>query len=107
MPIYRNDSVTQVGGFPLPDTSTEKLSKHPEAEAAIELQTKQFKASNSSTIESVEHAFDCLTVEFKNGSVYEYRGVPESIYRELESAKSVGSTFASLVRSKYESTRIA
>ena len=39
-----------------------------------------------------------LEVEFNDGSVYQYSGVPKSVYRELMSAGSHGSYFDSYVK---------
>lgn len=47
-----------------------------------------------------------LTMQFSNGTIYTYFDVPEETYREILSAPSVGSTFASLVKGKYPHRRI-
>ncbi len=42
-----------------------------------------------------------LKIEFKNGSIYKYFDVPESIYEELKIAPSVGKYFNSKIREKF------
>ena len=42
-----------------------------------------------------------LRVVFNNGSVYKYSKVPESIYREMKQASSIGQYFNSQVRDKF------
>jgi hypothetical protein len=41
-----------------------------------------------------------LTVEFSNGSVFEYSQVPRSIYDKVMEARSTGSAFNGLVKTK-------
>lgn len=40
-------------------------------------------------------------VEFNNGKVYEYRGVPEEMYQNLKNAPSTGSYFAQNLKGRY------
>lgn len=47
-----------------------------------------------------------LEVEFKNGSIYRYTGVPSSVYQELMAAPSHGTYFAQYIRTRYPYTRI-
>jgi len=42
-----------------------------------------------------------LAVEFNNGSVYDYGGVPQSEYDNMMSAQSVGKYFVANVKSVY------
>ncbi|MBG1242575.1 MULTISPECIES: KTSC domain-containing protein [unclassified Nostoc] len=42
-----------------------------------------------------------LEVEFNNGSVYQYSGVPESTYRGLISASSHGKYFHANIKDSY------
>ncbi|MDJ0898333.1 MAG: lysine--tRNA ligase [Xenococcus sp. MO_188.B8] len=44
---------------------------------------------------------EILKIEFKNGSIYKYFDVPESIYEELKVAPSVGKYFNSKIRDKF------
>lgn len=50
---------------------------------------------NSSSLKSVGYDAAChiLEIEFNNGSVYQYYGVPESVYQGLMSAGSHGEYF--------------
>lgn len=48
-----------------------------------------------------------LDVQFKNGSVYRYNGVPMTVAKNLGQASSVGSFFASNVKSIYEVEKLS
>ncbi len=58
---------------------------------------------SSSDLQSV--GYDATTrtleVEFNNGSVYQYSGVPESTYRGLISASSHGKYFHACIKDAY------
>ncbi|KFB87970.1 hypothetical protein CR62_07390 [Serratia grimesii] len=47
-----------------------------------------------------------LEVEFKNGSLYQYIGVPEYVFQELISAGSVGVYFNQNIKNNYEFHRV-
>ena len=57
----------------------------------------------SSNIVSIGHSFPrrILEVEFKNGSVYRYKGVNKKLYRALLSADSKGKALHSLIKGKF------
>ena len=42
-----------------------------------------------------------LEITFRRGGVYHYQNVPESVYRELMAAPSVGSYFSQNIKDKY------
>lgn len=47
-----------------------------------------------------------LTIRMKNSSdVYEYRGVPDEVYREFLSAESKGGYFATNIQNRYPTAR--
>ena len=46
-----------------------------------------------------------LTIEFNNGSVYDYYDIPESIYKGMQSAESKGSYLATNIKKKYRYAR--
>lgn len=48
-----------------------------------------------------------LEVEFQNGGVYQYHGVPPAAYRELLAAPSLGSYFAHHIRNAYFHTKLS
>lgn len=52
----------------------------------------------SSNVQEIGYQQDSQTlyVRFKNGSLYAYSGVEESVFEELRTAKSVGSYLAHL-----------
>ncbi len=47
-----------------------------------------------------------LEIEFNSGGVYQYFGVPQSIYLSLMSASSLGSYFYANIRDTYRYQRI-
>lgn len=57
----------------------------------------------SSNVVAVGYDTDTLTleVEFKDGAVYQYFDVPETVYRELLSASSIGQFMHSNIRNTY------
>lgn len=66
----------------------------------------KMKVTGSKNISEIDYREDLLRVEFSNGRVYYYRGVPESVYDELVAEvqstspeASVGKAFNRLVRS--------
>lgn len=56
---------------------------------------------SSSNLASVGYQDGILEVAFKSGSVYQYTGVPESVYEALMSATSHGKFFAAFIRNNY------
>ncbi|MFB6071144.1 MAG: KTSC domain-containing protein [Halanaeroarchaeum sp.] len=62
----------------------------------------------SSIIESVGYDPDeeVLEIEFKEGGVYRYREVPESVYRGLLSVDSHGSYHAEHIKHSYPFERV-
>lgn len=63
---------------------------------------------SSSTLERVGYDPHSLTlsVEFKNGSAYQYFDVPEHVFRELLAAGSPGQYLAQNVKSLYRYARM-
>jgi len=63
---------------------------------------------DSSNIESI--GFDAgssvLEVEFKGGSVYQYKGIPQGVYNELMEADSAGSFIHRRIKNVFECERI-
>jgi hypothetical protein len=57
----------------------------------------------SSNVRSIGYAEDAQTleVEFNNGGIYEYLGVPPSEYEALMQAPSVGSYLHAHIKDKY------
>jgi hypothetical protein len=64
---------------------------------------------NSSVIASIGYssADERLEVEFHNGRVYEYRGVPAAAYDALMSANSIGACFNKTIRDRYRSRQVS
>ncbi|GAB4535868.1 MAG: lysine--tRNA ligase [Pleurocapsa sp.] len=59
--------------------------------------------SQSTAIKSFDYdaAKQTLRIIFKNGSIYKYLDVPESVYKELKETSSVGQYFNANVRDKF------
>jgi len=58
----------------------------------------------SSTIKHVRWLFGdptILTVEFNNGGIYEYKGVPEHLYLNFIKAESLGKFFHERIRHEF------
>lgn len=47
-----------------------------------------------------------MHIEFKNGAVYEYQGVPEQFHKTLTEADSTGSFFHENVKPHFDGRRI-
>lgn len=60
---------------------------------------------DSKNIASVGWEDGKLEVEFRHGGVYVYEGVPESDYKDLISAPSVGSHFHRRIKPHYSGSR--
>lgn len=56
--------------------------------------------TESSNLEAATHysSLNILEIEFKNGSIYRYRDVPESVYSGLLKAESAGKFFNSNIK---------
>ena len=63
---------------------------------------------SSSNIRSIgyDSAQQLLEVEFNDGGLYQYHGVPQPVYQGLIGASSHGRYFHVYVREKYPTTRI-
>jgi hypothetical protein len=64
---------------------------------------------SSSNLASVgyEPTSQTLEVEFQNGSIYQYFGVPADVYQELLGASSKGSYFGRAIRNVYPYSRVS
>ena len=62
----------------------------------------------SSDVESIGYdgISETLEIEFHSGGIYQYFGVPESIYSGLMKARSHGSYFHQHIRDKYRYRKI-
>jgi hypothetical protein len=63
---------------------------------------------SSSNIRAFGHspATNAMRIQFANGSVYEYTGVPQDIVEGFASAESKGSYFAKNIRGQFEAVKI-
>ncbi len=66
------------------------------------------KPVQSSTIKSIGHdpTTNTLHVEFHNGGIYHYHGVPASAHVGLMDAKSIGAHFMKHIRDHYKHTKV-
>lgn len=66
----------------------------------------EFKEIESSTIKRISYIKEehRLIVQFKQGTYYEYVGVPEYVYIRLIQAKSAGKYFNENIKTKYQFT---
>lgn len=53
-----------------------------------------------------EHKRNMLQVEFIAGGIYQYEGVPESIYQSFLNAPSHGQYFEAQIKAKYPTRRV-
>ncbi len=53
-----------------------------------------------------DEAKQLLEVEFRNGAIYQYRGVPKPVYTQLMRAPSHGEFFARYVRNDYSYEKV-
>jgi hypothetical protein len=63
---------------------------------------------DSTTIVSVGYdaSMETLEIEFKNGGIYQYYNVPETVYRQLMEATSKGQFFQTYVRDAFPYSRV-
>ena len=63
---------------------------------------------SSSNVASVGYDPNSMTleVEFKDGSIYQYFDVPETVYQELMRASSVGEFIHANIRNSYRYTKV-
>lgn len=63
---------------------------------------------NSSNLCSVDYAWwsGTLTIEFRNGGIYEFYGVPQELHAGLMGASSHGSYFARHIRNRFRYRRL-
>jgi len=54
---------------------------------------------------SYDDAMEVLTIDFGNGNVYDYLGVPVDVYEQFLKADSKGGFFAETIKENYESIR--
>lgn len=63
-------------------------------------------ALNSSNLAGADYWGGTLVIAFQSGDVYEYYGVPYSIFASLLSAESHGNFFHAHIRNHYRYRRI-
>jgi hypothetical protein len=63
---------------------------------------------NSSNVSSVGYDADSQTleIEFNNGGVYQYSGVPESVYEGMMGADSKGKYFHANIKNTYSYSKL-
>jgi len=70
--------------------------------------TPMRKVAQSSHLQSYEYDPDgqVLTVQFVNGSVYQYGGVPETEFYNMAQSGGAGTYFWTKIRDRYPTTKI-
>lgn len=64
------------------------------------------KIVSSSNIKSIGYLLGVLEIEFKNRSIYQYRNVPENIYKRLMNSSSKGTYFSENIKDNYSCRKI-
>jgi hypothetical protein len=71
-------------------------------------QTPTMEPAQSTTI--AQHGYDAanqrMVMQFKNGNVYEYKGVPPEVYKSYQASESQGSFHANQIKGRYETNLI-
>lgn len=60
----------------------------------------------SSHLKSIGFEANVLEVEFTDETVYLYRNVPETVWKEFQAAKSKGQFFSRFIRGHYTAERV-
>jgi hypothetical protein len=63
-------------------------------------------ASRDLAIVGYDSSAHAMEITFRRGGVYEYRGVPEEVYRALMNADSLGTYFRDFIKDKYPCEKI-
>lgn len=61
---------------------------------------------NSSNLKGVAYQGDVLTVQFLNGTIWRYTGVPEETFKAMMDADSKGSYFSREIRGKFSGEKL-
>jgi hypothetical protein len=61
---------------------------------------------SSSDLNSVGYENSTLEIAFNSGGVYQYSGVPASVYQGLMAASSQGTYFHAYIKDKYPTRKI-
>jgi hypothetical protein len=64
------------------------------------------KSLKSSNLKAAGFENGTLVVEFKKGSTWAYKGVPQETYDQLMAAESAGSFFHRNIRNVYEAKKL-
>jgi KTSC domain-containing protein len=72
----------------------------------LSLKRQQVDSENLASL-GYEPANRVLEIEFRNGRVYQYEGVPQRLVDELLQAPSKGQYFNSKIKGRYSYKRIA
>lgn len=67
------------------------------------------RVAQSSHLQAYEYSQDSqlLTIQFVNGAVYQYYGVPFTEYWNLAQSGSPGEYFSSKIKGSYQTVRVA
>lgn len=99
MQLWRKQSPHYIhAGMPSRDARTPK-----EKEATT---MDWIDSPESSNVSRFGHEYEALFVEFKNGSVYQYFDVPETVFDQMKAASSKGQFLAQNVKGRYRYARV-
>jgi KTSC domain len=70
------------------------------------MERKAVADGKSKQIKSIGYENGTLEIEFSSGGVYQYSGVPQSLYEEFVKADSLGAFVASRIRGVFEYKRL-
>jgi len=62
----------------------------------------EFFSKFSSHVDSIRYDNGDMIVNYSNGSNVRYKGVPESVFTEVNRAASVGTAIRTLIKGKYQ-----
>lgn len=64
---------------------------------------------DSTVIKAFEYnyAIERLTVEFNSGTVWQYDGLPATIFEDMKTATSAGQYFNFFIRGKYQGSKLS
>lgn len=64
------------------------------------------KIVSSSNIKSIGYLLGILEIEFKNRTIYQYKNIPERVYKNLMSSSSKGTYFSEYIKENYPYRKI-
>lgn len=88
------------------DDSLPPIEQKPAAPSAPETTKVEIPVLGSTSVDKFVIEGEATRVTFRNGRTYEAIGVPEREVREVATAKSAGSAFHAILKSRYAWTEV-